>query len=262
MESICAPKRPAPSAWRIIARPTGWSRRSSSTSRCIRPRPGCARRWRCGPIPNGAAPAPLVLDGDGLTLLSLKLDGAPLPPEQLRRDRRPPDHRAAAAAPVPAGDRDAGRSVRQHPAHGPLSLGRDLLHPMRGRRLPPHHLFPRPSRRDGGLHHPHRGRQGRSAGAARQRQSRRVRRPARHEPAFRGLARSVSEAVLSVRAGRRQARPASRIAFAPCRAARSRCASMSSPARRPAAPTRWIRSSAPCAGTRRRSAANTISTSS
>ena len=77
---------------------------------------------------------------------------------------------------------------------------------MRGRRLPPHHLFPRPSRRDGGLHHPHRGRQSRRAGAARQRQSDRSRRPAGHRPPFRGLARSVSEAVLSVRAGRRHAR--------------------------------------------------------
>ena len=47
-----------------------------------------------------------------------------------------------------------------------------------------------------------------------------------------------------------------------CRAARSRCASMSSPARRTAAPMRWTRSSARCAGTRRRSAANTTSTSS
>ena len=39
-------------------------------------------------------------------------------------------------------------------------------------------------------------------------------------------------------------------------------ASMSSPARRRAPTTRSMRSSAPCAGTRRRSAANTISTSS
>jgi aminopeptidase N len=31
------------------------------------------------PNPQGAAPAPVVLDGDGLTLVSLKLDGAPLP---------------------------------------------------------------------------------------------------------------------------------------------------------------------------------------
>ena len=36
----------------------------------------------------------------------------------------------------------------------------------------------------------------------------------------------------------------------PCPAARSRCASMSSPARKTAAATPWIRSSAPCAGTK------------
>jgi aminopeptidase N len=34
------------------------------------------------PSGNGAAPAPLMLDGDALNLRALKLDGAPLPPEQ------------------------------------------------------------------------------------------------------------------------------------------------------------------------------------
>ena len=34
------------------------------------------------PNGDGAVPAPLVLDGDGLTLAALKIDGAPLPPEQ------------------------------------------------------------------------------------------------------------------------------------------------------------------------------------
>ena len=34
------------------------------------------------------------------------------------------------------------------------------LHPMRGGRLPPHHLFPRPARRDGALHHHDHRRQG------------------------------------------------------------------------------------------------------
>ena len=36
---------------------------------------------------------------------------------------------------------------RQHQADGPLRLGRDALHPVRGRGLPPHHLLPRPARR-------------------------------------------------------------------------------------------------------------------
>ena len=128
----------------------------------------------------------------------------------LCRHARQPHHRAAAATAVHARDRDRPRSVRQHPAHGPLSLGHDLLHPMRGRGLPPHHLLSRPPRRDGGVHHPHRGGQGRMSGAARQRQSRRVRRRAGHQAAFRGLARSVPEAVLSVRAGRRRPRATSR----------------------------------------------------
>ena len=99
--------------------------------------------------------------------VSLKLDGEALAADRYVADARPAHHRAAAAAAVPARDRDRARSVRQHPAHGPLSLRRDLLHPMRGRRLPPHHLFPRPARRDGGLHHAHRGRQSRMPGAAR-----------------------------------------------------------------------------------------------
>ncbi len=52
------------------------------------------------------------------------------------------------------------------------------------------------------------------------------------QAAFRRLARSVPEAVLSVRAGRRQSRRASKTASPPCPAARSRLRSMSSPARR------------------------------
>ena len=55
---------------------------------------------------------------------------------------------------------------------------------------------------------------------------------------------------------------ASPTAFAPGPAAMSRCTSMSSPARKIAVSTRWTASSAPCAGTKRRSGANTISTSS
>ena len=105
--------------------------------------------------------------------------------------------------PVHAGNRDAGRPDRQHPALRPLPLQRHLLHAMRGGRLPPHHLLSRPARRDGGLHHAHRGRQKRSAGAAVQRQPHRKRRLAGRPP-FRGLARPASQAVLSVRAGRRR----------------------------------------------------------
>ena len=121
MEPRCAPKRPAPSASRITARPTGWSTPSSSTSRSTPPRRGCAPRSRSGPTRR--APAPLVLDGDGLTLRALKLDGDRAPRGTVRGDAGPADHRAAAAAPVHAGDRDRGRPVGQHPALRPLPLG-------------------------------------------------------------------------------------------------------------------------------------------
>ena len=47
--------------------------------RCTRPRPAYARCCSSSRIRRRAAPAPLALDGDGLTLLSVKLDGAPLP---------------------------------------------------------------------------------------------------------------------------------------------------------------------------------------
>ena len=110
------------------------------------------------PIRKSAA-APLVLDGDGLSLTSLRIDGVDAAADSLHRDAGRPHHRPAAATAVHARDRDAGRSLRQYPAHGPLSLERHLLHAMRGGRLSPHHLFPRPARRDGGLHDAHRGRQ-------------------------------------------------------------------------------------------------------
>ena len=128
---------------------------------------------------DGAAPAPLVLDGDGLVLKSLALDGAALPAEQYVATA----DRLTIAQPPPRPFRleieTRDRSVGQYPAARPLPLRPHLLHPMRGRGLSAHHLFPRPARRDGGLHHPHRGRQSRRAGAARQRQPDRVRRPAR-----------------------------------------------------------------------------------
>ena len=125
---------------------------------------------------------------------------------KLRRHARSAHHRAAAAPAVRARDRDRRRSRGQYPAHGPLPRRRDLLHAMRGGGFSPHHLFPRPAGRDGGLHDAHRSGQKRGAGAARQRQSHRPGRRAGHHAAFRGVARSVPKTLLSVRAGRRQAR--------------------------------------------------------
>ena len=45
---------------------------------------------------------------------------------------------------------------------GLYTLGRRLLHAVRGRGLPPHHLLPGPARRDGGLHRHAARRQGRA----------------------------------------------------------------------------------------------------
>ncbi len=47
-------------------------------------------------------PAPLVLDGDDITLRALALDGKPLAAGQLRRHAGPADHRASAEPAVHA----------------------------------------------------------------------------------------------------------------------------------------------------------------
>ena len=58
----------------------------------------------------------------------------------------------------------------KHRADGPVRLQRHLLHAVRGRGLPPHHLLPRPPGRDGELHRDAARRQGAVSGAAGQRQ--------------------------------------------------------------------------------------------
>ena len=75
---------------------------------------------------------------------------------------------------------------------------------MRGRGLSPHHLLPRPARRDGDLHRHAARREGALPGAAVQRQSDRRGRTARRPP-LRHLARPAQKAQLPVRAGGRQA---------------------------------------------------------
>ena len=123
--------------------------------------------------PNSAGtPAPLVLDGEELKLESLTLDGKPLPAENFVAT---PDRLTIAQPPNRPFELEIETVVdptNNTQLMGLYRAGADLLHAVRGRRLSPHHLFPRPAGRDGGLHHAHRGRQKRSAGAARQRQSR------------------------------------------------------------------------------------------
>ncbi len=79
---------------------------------------------------------------------------------------------------------------------------------------------------------------------------------------FRRSGTILAEARLSFCAGRRQARPHRRY-FVTMSGRKVALRIYVEPARQENAPaTRWIRSSAPCAGTRLRSAANTISTCS
>ena len=185
--------------------------------------------------------APLALDGDGLTLKRLEIDGVAADPAAFAAT---PDGLVIAKPPqarrfqLTIETRD--RAGQQPGADGPLPLERRLLHAMRGRRLPPHHLFPRPAGHPFGLQGPHRGRRQGSAAAAVQRQSGRGRRACRRPP-LRRLARPVPEAVLPVRAGGRRSRRAEGRVRHHVRPQGRRSASMSSTARRRARPTRWTR---------------------
>ena len=192
--------------------------------------------------PNSAAGTPLVLVGDELMLVSVALDGAPLPPDRYDGDAERADHPAASRT-----RRSTLEIVTEiNPAANTKLMGlyrseRQLLHAVRGGRLPPHHLFPRPARRARGLHHADRGAEGGGAGPARQRQPRRA---AATSPAATGTSRSGTIRSRSRPTSSRWS-PAtsasSRTASPPCRAARSRSASTASTARRRAAPMRWIR---------------------
>ena len=109
------------------------------------------------PNPEATA-APLVLDGDGLNLVSLKLNGMLLPAENYVAT---PD--SLTVAQPPNGPFTLEIETLVDPTANTQLSGlyrteRQLLHAMRGGRFPPHHLFSGPPRRDGGLHHAHRSR--------------------------------------------------------------------------------------------------------
>ena len=72
----------------------------------------------------------------------------------LPRGSRRAGHRQPAGRPQPSRWRSAtpARPRRTPSSVGPVHQRRRLLHAVRGRGLPPHHLLPRPARRDGGLH--------------------------------------------------------------------------------------------------------------
>ncbi|MNN23864.1 hypothetical protein D3C81_1372750 [compost metagenome] len=95
--------------------------------------------------------------------------------------RRHADHPRAARAGL-ARDHHRVPARGQYHAVGPVRVQRQLLHPVRGRGLPPHHLLPRPPGRDGDLPR-HAARQSRRLpGAAVQRQPGQPAGPARRPP--------------------------------------------------------------------------------
>ena len=80
-------EKPAPSAFPNTGRPTGWSKPSISMSSSHPTQTPVRATLKLKPNPAAAAPAPLVLDGDGLTLVSLKIDGAPVAADATSRRR-------------------------------------------------------------------------------------------------------------------------------------------------------------------------------
>ena len=142
-------------------------------------------RLTISPAAGAAAPAQLKLDGDSLNFVGLTIDGqaagsgirTTVTPDALTI-LQPPQQRFVLEIETLVDP------VVQHQADGALPLERHLLHAMRGRRLSPHHLFPRPSRCDGGLHDADRGRPQGGAASSRQRQSDRIRRHCRHRRAI------------------------------------------------------------------------------
>ena len=116
-------------------------------------------RARLSVRPNAARPARAAarLDGSQLELQSIAVDGRTLGTKDYKLTDDLADAGQAAGQAVHARDRHDPQSGGQQGAAGPLPLQRRLLHAVRGRRLPPHHLFPRPPRRARHLHGAHRG---------------------------------------------------------------------------------------------------------
>ena len=179
------------------------------------------------------------VDDDSMTLFDL--------PEEVRVD-----------------DRHAHPSRAERGARGFVQVGRlvgwHVLHPVRGRGVSQDHVLPRSTGRALAVYDDdHRGRP--LSRAVVERQSDR-RTPPRRRPPQCHLAGSVSETELPVCARRRRPRIAARRVRhrvrAPHRAAHLLGAAQHLAMRR----TRWVRCSAPCAGTKPSTAANTTSTSS
>ena len=202
-----------------------------------------ASKLRLRPNPKVATGGrPLVLDGEALRLRSLALDGKPLSRRRTMRSARPrsPSPRVPAKPftleIVTLCDPDANTALSGlYRSRGTYCT---QCEPEGFRRIT--YFLDRP---DVLAVYTVRIEADRAStpGAAVERQSGGARRHRRHRPALRRLARSLPQAVLSLRAGRRRSRLRAATASPPAPAARSRSASMSSTARRIAAPGRWTR---------------------
>ena len=152
-------------------------------------------------------PGPLRLDGEMIELESVRLDGRQLGPARVRAHRHGARHRRPAQGALHARDHHLLQPGGQQGADGALPVARHLLHAMRGPGVPAHHLLPGPPGRARHLYacasRPTAARprccssNGDPAGARHAR---------RRQAALRGVARSPSQALLPVRAGRRQPR--------------------------------------------------------
>ena len=215
IDTVALDFRLAPEKTRVRARLT------------IRPQPGAGRT--------------LELAGDELRLLGLSLDDETLSPD--RYDAVP---EKLVILDVPARPFTLDIVTELDPTANTKLMGLyrssgHLLHAVRGGRLSPHHLFPRPAGRAGRLHDADRGGEEPGADPARQWQPHGGRRRPRHRPPLRRLARSVPQAVLSVCHGRRRSRHGGRRIHHHVRPRKSRSAFIASMARKRAAPMRWSR---------------------
>ncbi len=105
-----------------------------------------------------------------------------------------------------AGNHHVLQSRSQQGADRALPLQGQLLHAVRSPGVPAHHLFPGSPRRAGDLLGAHRGGPRAGAGAARQRQPDRAGHARRRQAPLCGVARPAPQALVPVRAGRRQSR--------------------------------------------------------
>ena len=180
---------------------------------------------------------PLVLDGEDLELLSVALDGRQLGPADYVRTPRASPSRHPRQTSCSRSRRGSTRP-RTRKLEGLYLSERHLLHAVRGRGLSPHHLFPRPPRRDGALHGAHR--RGRTATSrccspTATWSRRRMLDDGRHCAAWNDPLPSRPTCSRWWRA----TSPRCRTLHHQVGPRGGRCASTSSPATRTAAPTRW-----------------------